>query len=223
MVVRKDYEKEMARVRRVITDMGEKTVASIRAAITAMVSGNPEGANLSRQYEKEIDVLYREMDEELIITIATQQPLASDLRFIVASLKIASEIERTADYGNNIAKIVQKKLTLLDPAPVQTVAETVIRMGDLSTGMLADAVKAYETNDPDLATHVIERDAEVNALNKALFRMLVETTSSDPKLVEAILRVHTAIRYIERVADRSTNVAEWVFYSATGYRFKDKT
>lgn len=222
MVIRKDYENEMAQVRRVITDMGDKTVASVRAAITAMVSGNPEIAALSRQYEKEVDALYKQMDEELITTIATQQPLASDLRFIVASLKIASEIERTADYGNNIAKIVQKKLSLLDPAPVQKVADTVSRMGDLAAAMLADAVKAYEINDADLATTVIERDADVNALNKSLFRTLVETTSNDPKVLEAILQVHTAIRYIERVADRSTNVAEWVFYSATGYRFKEK-
>ena len=222
MAIRKGYENEMVRVRQVITEMGEKSVASIRAAISALVSGNPEIATLSRQYEKEVDVLYQAMDEELITTIATQQPLASDLRFIVASLKIASEIERTADYGNNIAKIVQKKLTLLDPAPVKRVAETVSRMGDLAVAMLADSIKSYETNDADLANQVIERDAEVNALNRALFRVLAETVSTDAKVLETVLQVHTAIRYIERVADRSTNVAEWVFYSATGYRFKEK-
>jgi len=222
MIMRKGYDIEMARVRQVITDMGEKSVVSVSSAISALVSGNPALADLSRQYEKEVDVLYQTMDEELIRTIATQQPLASDLRFIVSSLKIASEIERVADYGNNIAKIVQKKLALLDPEPVKKVAETVRTMGDLASAMLADAVKAYETNDADLATQVIERDSDVNALNKALFRILAETACADLKAQETILQVHTAIRYIERVADRSTNIAEWVFYSATGYRFKEK-
>lgn len=222
MSVRKSYETEMARVRQVITGMGEKSVAAIRSAVGALVAGKPEMADLARHYEKEVDSLYEAMDEELITTIATQQPLASDLRFIVASLKIASEIERTADYGNNIAKIVQKKMALLDPEPVRQVAETVQRMGELATAMLSDAVKAYADNDADLATQVIERDSEVNTLNKALFRVLAETAYANVKSQETILQVHTAIRYIERVADRSTNISEWVFYAATGFRFKKK-
>lgn len=222
MIVRKDFEIEMARVRQVITNMGEMSTVSVRSAINALVSGNPSLADLSRQYEKEVDLLYQDMDEELVRTIATQQPLASDLRFVVASLKIATEIERIADYGNNIAKIVQRKLAVLDPEPVKKVADTVSTMGELACAMLTDAVTAYKTNDADLATQVIERDADVNALNKALFRVLAETACADLKSQEAILQVHTAIRYIERVADRSTNVAEWVFYAATGYRFKDK-
>ena len=88
MTVRKGYESEMARARQVITDMGDKSVAAIRAALGALVTGKPEMAELARQYEKEIDALYEAIDEELITTIATQQPLASDLRFIVASLKL---------------------------------------------------------------------------------------------------------------------------------------
>ena len=223
MAVRKGYEAEMLRVRRLITDMGGKSVAAVRASIQALVAGKPDQADLARQYEKEIDVLYEAIDEELIVTIATQQPMASDLRFIVASLKIASEIERTADYGNNIAKIVQRKLASLDPEPVKKVADSVQKMGDLATAMLTDAVKAYETNDADLAEQVIERDKAVNALNKSLFRLLTETARADSKGQEVILQVHTAIRYIERVADRSTNIAEWVFYAVTGYRFKKKS
>lgn len=223
MIVRKDFELEMARVRQVIAEMGELSTVSVRSAISALVAANPSLADLSRQYEKKVDLLYQGIDEELIRTIATQQPLASDLRFIVASLKIATEIERIADYGNNIAKIVQKKLALLDPEPVKTVADTVTTMGELACAMLTDAVNAYKANDADLATQVIERDADVNALNKALFRVLAETACADVKAQETILQVHTAIRYIERVADRSTNVAEWVFYAATGYRFKEKS
>ncbi|MDU4962516.1 MAG: phosphate signaling complex protein PhoU [Sporomusaceae bacterium] len=223
MAVRTGYDSEMARVRQVIAGMGGKALVSVRSAIDALVLNDPALADLSRQYEKEIDLLYQTMDEELIRTIATQQPLASDLRFIVSSLKIASEVERIADYGNNIAKIVQKKLALLDPAPVRQVAATVAEMAQLALAMLADAIKAYEDNDADLATEVIRRDADVNALNKALFRVLAETACADVKAQETILQVHTAIRYIERVADRSTNVAEWVFYSVTGYRFKEKS
>ena len=95
-------------------------------------------------------------------------------------------------------------------------------MGELATTMLADAVKAYTTNDADLATQVIERDSEVNTLNKALFRVLAETACADVKAQETIMQVHIAIRYIERVADRSTNISEWVFYAVTGFRFKKK-
>ena len=97
MIVRKDFELEMARVRQVIAEMGELSTVSVRSAISALVVANPSLADLSRQYEKKVDLLYQGIDEELIRTIATQQPLASDLCFIVASLKIATEIERIAD------------------------------------------------------------------------------------------------------------------------------
>lgn len=222
MAVRKGYQAEMARIRQVIIDMGEKSVSAIRASVGALAVGKPEMADTARRYEKEVDALYEAIDQELITTIATQQPLASDLRFIVASLKIASEVERIADYGNNIAKIVQKKLAPLDPAPVKLVAETANRMGELAVDMLAGAIKAYATNDADLATQVIERDSDVNKLNKALFRILADTACASETAQEAILEVHTAIRYIERVADRSTNISEWVFYAATGFRYKKK-
>lgn len=221
-MVRKEYLNELANIRSTIITMGEKTVASVLNATTALAERNPEMAAVSRQYEKEVDAIYAVVDETCIRTIATQQPAATDLRFLVATMKIATEVERVADYANNIAKIVQKRFPQLDVTHIVPLSPTVKSMGDLAVTMLSDAMRAYANNDPDLASEVIGQDDAVDKIRKELFVKLVSNAATDAKALEAILELHTAIRYIERVADRSTNIAEWVFYVATGYKMPDE-
>ncbi|MDF2568736.1 MAG: phoU 2, partial [Sporomusa sp.] len=163
-----------------------------------------------------------EIDERCITTIATQQPAAVDLRFLVSTIKIANELERVADYANNIAKIVQKKFPRLDLTAVKPLSERITEIGNMAAGMLTDSIKAYECNDADLASQVRERDAVVNKLNKALLKDILEIAIANPNNQEVVLEYSVAIRYIERVADRATNIAEWVFYIATGFRMRDK-
>lgn len=107
-------------------------------------------------------------------------------------------------------------------ASLAPVTDGVTKLGELAAAMLADAIRAYALNDAELATQVRERDAEVNKLNKALIKDILAIAMTNPQNQEAVLEYNVAIRYIERVADRATNIAEGVFYIATGFNVKDK-
>jgi phosphate transport system protein len=222
VVVRANFLQELADIRESIKTMGERATLSVETAVSSFAANDVSHAAQSRQYEKEVDAMYKEIDEKCIVTMATQQPTAIDLRFLVSSIKIANEIERVADYANNIAKIVQKKFPGLDLTSLAPLADRVSKLGEMAVAMLADSIKAYELKDANLASQVRERDAEVNKLNKQLLKDILNIAVANPGNQEAVIEYNVAIRYLERVADRSTNIAEWVFYIATGYRMRDK-
>ena len=139
------------------------------------------------------------------------------------TLKIATEIERIADYANNIAKMVQRKFAQEDMSPIESMKPSVDIMAREAVSMLTEALASYEKNDSDLALLVPKRDALVNRLNKDLFRNILAMATVKQYANELAMDFHTAIRYIERVADRSGNIAEYVYYAATGFRFPDNS
>ncbi len=218
---RKLYSEELANIKNLTLTMGQKTVDAVRFATQALVANDPDMATKARELEKEVDVLYRQVDDRCIVSIATQQPMAGDLRFLVSTLKIATEIERIADYANNIAKMVQRKFSNEDMSPTESLKPSVDIMSREALSMLMEALEAYEKNDSDLAALVPKRDALVNRLNKDLFRNILAMATVKKYANELAMDFHTAVRYIERVADRSGNIAEYVYYAATGYRFPD--
>ena len=218
---RKLYSEELANIKNLTLTMGKKTVDAVRFATQALVANDPDMATKARELEKEVDVLYRQVDDRCIVSIATQQPMAGDLRFLVSTLKIATEIERIADYANNIAKMVQRKFSNEDMSPTESLKPSVDIMSREALSMLMEALEAYEKNDSDLAALVPKRDALVNRLNKDLFRNILAMATVKKYANELAMDFHTAVRYIERVADRSGNIAEYVYYAATGYRFPD--
>ncbi|WP_371381555.1 phosphate signaling complex protein PhoU [Sporomusa aerivorans] len=221
-MLRANFMQELTGIREAIKNMGERATLSVQMAVGSFTTNDVSCAMRSRQYEKEVDAMYKEIDDKCIVTMATQQPAAIDLRFLVSSIKIANEIERIADYANNIAKIVQKKFPGLELSSLAPVSARITKLGDMAVEMLADSIKAYELNDANLASLVRERDVEVNKLNKQLLKDILNIAIDNPGNQEVVLEYNVAIRYIERVADRATNIAEWVFYIATGYRMRDK-
>ncbi len=220
---RKMYSEELAGIKRLTLDMGQKTVEAVKLAAQSLITNNQELATQARALEKEVDEMYRQIDDRCIVSIATQQPMAGDLRFLVSTLKIATEIERIADYANNIAKMVQRKFAQEDMSPIESMKASVDIMAREAVSMLREALEAYEKNDPELATLVPKRDALVNRLNKDLFRNILAMATVKQYANELAMDFHTAIRYIERVADRSGNIAEYVYYAATGFRFPDNS
>ena len=218
---RKLYSNELAAIKQLTLEMGQKTVEAVRFAAQALINNDADIAGKARSLEKEVDVLYRQIDDSCIVSIATQQPMAGDLRFLVSTLKIATEIERIADYANNIAKMVQRKFSSEDMSPTESLKPAVDIMSREAVSMLTEALAAYEKNDADLAMLVPKRDALVNRLNKDLFRNILAMATVKKYANELAMDFHTAVRYIERVADRSGNIAEYVYYAVTGYRFPD--
>ena len=215
------YSEELAGIKCLTLEMGRKAVEAVKLAAQSLLANDTEIAAHARILEKEVDVIYRQIDDRCIVSIATQQPMAGDLRFLVSTLKIATEIERIADYANNIAKMVQRKFAQEDMSPIESMKPVVDIMAREASSMLVEALEAYEKNDADLAVLVPKRDALVNRLNKDLFRNILAMATVKQYTNELAMDFHTAVRYIERVADRSGNIAEYVYYAVTGYRFPD--
>jgi phosphate transport system protein len=219
---RKAYSEEMSELKKWNVDMGRMTVLAVKMAAQALLENNVDIAAQVRSLEKEVDQLYQKVDVRCISFIATQQPMARDLRFLVSSIKIATEIERIADYANNIAKKVQKKFSKDDMTPIESLKPATDLMAREAVSMLAEAMHCYEANDAELAILINERDAIVNRLNKELFRSAIAMTLVNPNSTELAMDYHTTVRYIERIADRSVKIAEFVYYEVTGDRFSDK-
>ena len=218
---RKTFTDELAAIKRLTLEMGQKTVDAVLLSSQSLVENCTETAQKARSLEKEVDELFRQVDDRCIVCIATQQPMAGDLRFLVSTLKIATEIERIADYANNIAKLVQKKFCQEDMSPVASLKPAVVTMAKEAAAMLKEALASYEAGDADRAAAVPKMDALVNRLNRELFRNILAMVTVKQYANELAMDFHTVIRYIERVADRSGNIAEYVYYSVTGFRFMD--
>jgi len=117
--------------------------------------------------------------------------------------------------------MVQKKFAQEDMSPIESMKPAVDIMAREAVSMLSEALDSYRKNDPEMAIQVPKRDALVNRLNKDLFRNILAMATVKQYANEFAMDFHTTVRYIERVADRSGNVAEYVYYAATGYRFPD--
>ncbi|MHC1759388.1 MAG: phosphate signaling complex protein PhoU [Negativicutes bacterium] len=219
----KVYAEKLAEIKKLTLEMGNKTVNAVKLASQALLENNWEIAARVRVLEKEVDTLYKQIDELCIAFIATQQPMGRDLRFLVSTVKIAPEIERIADYANNIAKKIQKKFSLEDMTPIESLIPSVDVMTREVVSILAEAMHCYEAGDAELAMLVHKRDNLVNRMNKDLFHSIVGLTVVNQQINELAMDFHTTVRYIERVADRACNIVESVYYAVTGYRFEDNS
>ena len=214
----KAFDEDITRLRGLIAEMGGLAEVAIGEAMTALVKGDEDLAKGVIARDKRIDALENEIDKLAVRVIALRAPMADDLREVIAALKIAGVIERIGDYSKNIAKragrIEDRKrfepLTLL-PA-----------MGDLAAAMVHDVLTAYAARDPVMAKDVIARDDKVDAFYDSIFRNLVSYMIEKPETISTAAQLLFVARNIERIGDHATNVAEMVYYAATGSYLSDR-
>ncbi len=199
--------------------MGEKTANAVDLAMRAMTSKDAPAAAAAREIEKQVNVLYYAINEHCLQTLASATCPRDGVNFIVGSLNIARELERIYDYANKIAKLVQNKFSQQDMELLSPLHEPAITMKDESLEMLWAAMKCYEGMDCNLTHQIIDRDPLVDKRNHDLFRDMLCVVSVHPWVQEMIMDYHVAIRYIERVADRATNIAKLVYYIVLGEPF----
>lgn len=210
---------EISDIKKIIRQMGDKTALMLEASVKALTKNDLDAAQRARQYEKEVDSLYQTVDGYCASYLAAKTLSTGDLYFLIATLKISSELERTADYGNNIAKLAQNNFPHLDISSFKPLFGPLEEMSEKAVHMLKNAVDAYETRNEELALKVLESDKFVNILNKKLFKGILASVTVKPWTQEVALDFHIVVRYLERVADRSTNIAEWVFYINSGQHY----
>ena len=195
-----------------LLEMGGLVEASIRRGVAAWMERNGEEARVVLQNETRIDQLEMEIDEMAVQLLALQQPMASDLRFITAAIKINTDLERIGDLA---ASIAERALVAAPTAQIPQLVD-IPRMVKLTEMMVRNSLDAFVKRDAELARTVLASDDEVDALRTSMHTDLVELMQRDPSLVPSAVDFLLACRRLERIADHATNVAEDALFVITG-------
>jgi phosphate transport system protein len=208
----KAFASEISQLRGLIAEMGGLAEAAIRDAIDALARHDEEMARRTVAGDARIDALEAEVDRLAVRIIALRAPMADDLRDVIAALKISSIVERIGDYAKNIAKAVGKVEGRAKIEPLTLIPA----MGEIAEGMVRDVLDAYGARDAVLAVEVIRRDEKVDNFYDSIFRNLVGHMMENPATISSAAQLLFVARNLERIGDHATNVAEIVYFAATG-------
>lgn len=208
----KAYDDELTQLNSVIARMGGLAEAQLVSALEALSKRDSELASRTIEADAKVDALENEIDNRVVKMLALRQPMAKDLREIVAALKISSDLERIADYATNVAK---RTISLVQ-APTVRPAHVVPRMGKLALGMLRDVLDAYDTHDAKKAVDVWHRDEEVDEMYNSLFRELLTYMMEDARSITSCTHLLFMAKNVERIGDHTTNIAETLYFMVHG-------
>ena len=207
------YDKELEVLGRKIAEMGGIAEAMLADAMDALANVDTELASAVVARDPRLDVLQREIEENAILTIARRQPMALDLREIVAAIRVSGDLERVGDLAKNIAK----RAVIVASEPRLPRAVVGLRhMNELAATQLKDVLDAYAQRDLDQVEAVWTRDADLDSLEDSIFRDLLTSMMEDPRNISFCAHLLFCAKNIERVGDHTTNIAETVFYLVTG-------
>jgi phosphate transport system protein len=195
-----------------ILRMGSLVESQIRDAIRAVVERDAALADQVIAEDARVNEMQREIADTVLMTIATQSPVARDLRFLMALDHVTFELERIGDHAAGIAKVARR---LFEEAPLREIRD-LARIGDLTAEQVRGVVSALIDVDDVLAREVAGRDDEIDHGYRAIFGAIIERMRGDPDSVESGTHVILAAHWVERIGDRVTNIAEDVVYLATG-------
>jgi phosphate transport system protein len=214
----KAFDEDLDRLRGVISEMGGLAEHAIREAMRCLVQRDLDGAKRVIAEDKKLDALEIEAERRAIQLIALRAPMAGDLREIVAALKISSVVERIGDYAKNIAK----RVPLLDDARDIEPLSLLPEMARIATAMVHDVLDAFIDRDSEAAVKVCERDQAVDDFYDSIFRALLTFMMENPHNIGQSTHLLFVAKNIERVGDHATNIAEMVYYAATGDYLGDR-
>ncbi|MBF7097083.1 phosphate signaling complex protein PhoU [Alkalibacter mobilis] len=199
-----------------IINMSHLVEVSIENAISAFADQNVDKARKIIEEDIKINDLEQEIEDLCVSFAATQSPVASDLRRLLAILKVVTDLERIGDYSCNIAEVVIE----INKSSYMEIIPGIIQMEEEVKTMLNDSIKAYFTQDVKLAAKTAERDETVDELYEKIYRQLLFTISQNEKNEDRVIGHILVGRYLERIADHATNICERLIYMETGERVK---
>jgi phosphate transport system protein len=207
-----EYEAELEKLREQLLLMGGKVEQMIASSMRALVGRDTTLATEVIESDNQINRLELDADEACIRILARRQPVASDLRFLTTALKLVTDLERIGDLGVNICERVIE----LQQEPSVELHASVPKMAESAQGMVRDALDAFVAGDPERAQQVIERDRLVDAYYAQIFGDLLAAMMQDPKRIYAYSRVQSVAKYLERIGDHATNLAEMIVFMVRG-------
>jgi phosphate transport system protein len=208
----KSYDDELRRLNNTIMQMGGLAEGQLAAAIDAVIKRDSELAARVVAEDATVDQLEHEVDGLVVRLLALRQPMARDLREILAALRIANDLERICDYAANVAK----RSIVLNQSPAVKPVYTLPRMVKLAEALTKDVLDAYVARDADKAMIVWARDEELDEMYSSLFRELLTYMMEDPRNITACTHLLFMAKNVERIGDHATNIAETVYFLVNG-------
>ena len=220
MSIRKQYDSDLEALKTALVEMGQNAAEAVENALEALCTADTAAAQKIVQGDDRINNMERDIEHRCMTLLLRQQPVASDLRFISAAMKVVTDVERIGDHAADIAEIVPHLAGVRkagDPAVSRS-----IEMGRKAHKMLQDAMSAFAAEDEAAAKAVIDADDAVDYDFNSIKRMLAAEIAADPSKVDAALDVLMVIKYLERIGDHAVNIAEWVEFLRTGRYHHEK-
>ncbi len=213
------FEEELKSLRQKVTHMGGLAEHQVMTAISAIARADPNQASLAVAGDPAIDAMQRAIEETAVHIIARRQPVAVDLREVMAALRIAGDLERIGD----LAKSVGKRITTFDEkAWFSPMTKSLVGIGELAVTQLKAVLDSYTRRDASLALTVWNRDEEIDRLYNSLFREFLTYMMEDPKTITFGAHLLFCAKNFERIGDHCTNIAEAVTYIVTGEAIPDE-
>ena len=214
----KAFDQDLERLRALISQMGGLAEHAIGEAMRCLIQRDIDGAERVVEDDKKLDALEVETERRAVQLIALRAPMAGDLRDVVAALKISGVVERIGDYAKNIAKRVPLLENVSKIEPLSLLPE----MARISTAMVHDVLDAFVERDAQAAVAVCERDNAVDDFYDSIFRTLLTHMMENPHNIGQSAHLLFVAKNLERVGDHATNIAEMVYFAATGQHMPER-
>jgi len=212
MMTQRHFDEELADLKTKLLRMAAQTEDQIDQALTALVTRDSALARVVIERDHQINALDVEIDEESIRLLALHQPAARDLRLVTTAMKIATELERISDLSENVSERVIE----LNEEPQLKPYIDIPMMGNMARVMVKHSIDAFVKEDSQLARKVLADDDYVDDLMEQLFRELLSYMLEDTRTISRAIRLSFIAKYLERMADHATNIAELVVYLVEG-------
>ena len=212
MSIQRRFDEELAGLKEKILRMGSLVEGQIRQALQALIDRDDDLATQVIENDRKVNTMDVAVDEACLELLALQQPAARDLRFITTAMKISTELERMSDLAENIC---ERAIELHEEPQLKPYIDIPL-MAEHAAKMVGEALDAFVRGDSVLARKVLDEDDYIDNLNEQIFRELLSFMMENPKAISRAIRLSFISKYIERIADHATNVAELVVYMVEG-------
>ncbi len=215
--IRKAFDEDLQNISARIAEMGGLAEEQLNSAIEAMSTRDSDLASEVIAADQRMDEMEASLERMTIEVIALRTPVATDLREVVAALKVASALERIGDLSKNVAKRTQ----VLNQERPPRVMSSITRMGKQAQILMSEALDAYTARDKALAVSVWKRDVEIDEMHNSIFRELITYMMEDPRTIGLCSQLLFVVKNFERIGDHTTFIAEMTYFVATGEPLTD--
>jgi len=211
------FNEELGDISRMVTELGGIVEVALLESVSALVKQDHRLADRVIQTDRRADALFEEIEESAITLIATRQPVAQDLRIVIAAIRMANDLERVGDLAKNIAK---RTRAIGDDMPSTNLLHGIQRLADLVAKQLNRVLDSFAQEDTSLAEEVWSRDDQVDAMYTSIFREMLTYMMENPRNISPCAHLLFCAKNIERIGDHATNLAETVYYKNEGKHLK---